>query len=517
MNRLQIDRLNEIEQEIKRIAEEMGLTTSEVEFEIVSSRKMIESMAYRFTTNFSHWSYGRDYDKQKTIYEHHGAGIPYETVWNSIPPRAYLVETNPVVLNILVMAHVYGHVDFNLENKYMRSASDYMDLAREARSAEKRFKTYERKYGIDEYEQTIDSAFSVCWHLPPDLLEEQEEEDIFRNRLIEMKQERIRGIQKREFHQDKKEIDTLKKEIEELQKKTPPMPVYDILRYVLNNSPKPLADWQKDILTTIREQTKFFEFQKRCKLLNEGWATYVHLYIMRRLYEDGLITADEHMDFSRYHAQVTQPSRRTLNWYNVGLKLYEDLVYRWDRGMHGREFRESKDPSKWTAFDNKEGKGLEKIFEVRKNYTDRMAIDEFFDDAFIRDAEIYLWNEQMDPRTGEIKQMIAEDNPTKIKRMLKSYFSLYGTPVITIEDGNYNGNRELFLKHEFIGQELNPVLESGALENIYYLWGKPVYLETAEIIRDSGGNPTGVRKLIHSYDGNNHSIKKEEKVPSSHS
>ncbi len=508
MNRQQIKRLNEIEDKIQRIAEEMGLTITDVEFEIVSSRKMIESMAYRFTTNFSHWSFGRDYDKQKTIYEHHGAGIPYETVWNSIPPKAYLVETNPVILNILVMAHVYGHVDFNLENRYMRNASDYMDLAREARSAEKRFKGYERKYGLESYEQTIDSAFSVCWHLPPDLLSEQEEEEVLRRRLIEMKTQRIRDIHKREFHQDKSEIETLKKEIEEIQGKTPPVPRYDILRYVLEKSPKPLADWQKDIISTIREQTKFFEHQKRCKLLNEGWATFVHMYIMRKLYEEGHITQEEHIEYSKFHSKVTQPSTKTLNWYNVGLKLYQDLVYRWDRGMHGKEFHELKDPDKWVSFDKEEHKGVQKIFEVRKNYTDRMAIEEFFDEAFIRDAEIYLWNEQMDPRTGEIKQIIAEEDARNIKRVLKSYFSLYGTPVITIEDGNYRQNRELYLKHEFTGQELNPMLESGALENLHYLWGKPVHLETVEIERDNKDEPSGVRKILHTYDGKNHNIEK---------
>ncbi len=510
MNNEQIKRLNEIEKEIRKIAGEMGLTTTDVEFEIVSSRKMIESMAYKFTTNFSHWSHGRDYDKLRTIYEHHGAGIPYETVWNSDPPKAYLVETNPVSLNILVMAHVYGHVDFNMENKYMRGASDYMDLAREARNAEKRFRSYERKFGMGVYEQTIDSAFSVCWHLPPDLLNEEEEDDALRDRLIEMKTERIKSLQRREFHEDKSEIETLREEIAALRSKTPPVPRYDILKYILEQSPKPLQEWQKDILSTVREQAMFFEFQKRCKLLNEGWATYVHQQIMRRLYKAGHISPEEHKEYSSFHSKVTRESPKTLNWYNVGLKLYEDLIYRWDRGMHGRKFRESKDPEKWIAFDHKDNKGIEKVFEVRKNYTDRMAIEEFFDEAFIRDAGIYLWGEEVDPLTGETKQVIVEDDPARIKRVLKSYFSLYGTPVITVEDGNYRDNRELYLKHEFTGQELNPKLESGALENLYFIWGRPVHLETTLLERNEAGQPTGAKKLLHRFDGKSHKFEGDD-------
>lgn len=507
MKKEQINRLNEIEEVIQRMAEEMGLTTTDIDFEIVSSRKMIEAIAYKFTTNFSHWSFGRDYDKQKTLYEHHGAGIPYETVWNTDPPKAFLVETNPAILNIMIIAHVYGHVDFNRENKYMRSAADFMDLAREARSAEKRFRSYERKYGLEEYEQTIDSAFSVCWHLPPDLLGPQKDDEALRETLIDMKRERIKTLQKREFHKDKSEIDVLKKEIKDLRHKTPPVPRYDILRYVLEHSPRPLQDWQKDILATIRDQTTFLEFQKRCKLLNEGWATFIHLTIIRRLYSEGLISDEEHNEFSRYHSKVTRPSRGSLNWYNVGLKLYEDLIYRWNRGMHGKEFRESKDPEKWIRYDRGENRGFEKVLEVRKNYTDRMAIEEFFDEEFIKDAQIYLWREESDPQTGEVKQVIAEDDPEKVKRVFKSYFSLYGTPVITIENGNYNNNRELYLKHEFTGQELNPKMEYGALENLYYLWGKPIHLETVSVERDDEGNPADIRKLIHTFDGKNHRIK----------
>lgn len=119
MNHAEIERLIQLEKRICEIAKEFGLLTKEISFEVIPASRMLEGMAYMFPVNFAHWSFGRDYEKYKTIYEHSGAGIPYELVWNFKEPRAFLVETNPFVLNVLVVAHVYGHVDFFLGSRYL--------------------------------------------------------------------------------------------------------------------------------------------------------------------------------------------------------------------------------------------------------------------------------------------------------------------------------------------------------------------------------------------------------------
>ncbi len=505
----EIKRLQEIELEIKRIAEDIGLTTTEIDFEIVSSRRMIEAMAYRFPTNFSHWSFGRDYDRIRTIYEHKGAGIPYEVVWNFKPPKAFLVETNPTALNILVIAHVYGHVDFNMENKFLKRAADCHDLSREARSAERRFRKYEKLYNLDSYEKTVEAAFTLDGYHSPDGMMERESDDKLKERMIKMKMERVKDLQRREFDRDKDELFKIRKEIQKLRRADPPIPRYDILNYILEKSPKPLSYWQEDIVSTIRDQGKFFDYQKRSKLLNEGWATLIHSKIMRRLYKEGFITQEEYQEYSQFHSKVVRKSKATLNWYNIGLALYKDLIHRWNRGMHGKSFDESKDPYKWSSWNSEDNAGMEKAFEVRKNYTDRMAVESFFDEEFIRDAQIYIWEKRRDPRTGTIKYVIAEDDPKVIKKMLQNTLSLYGKPTIKVQDGDYNRNRELYLKHEFTGFELDPRFESGALENVYYLWGRPVHLETVEIVEDEDTGKKRLRGILHSYDGKKHKIDKE--------
>src|SRR3989344_8638725 len=157
-------RMNAIERRIKEIAEEFGLSTTDIDFEVVSARRMIEAMAYHFPTNISHWSYGRDYDRIRTIYEHTGGGIPYEVVWNFERPRAYLVANNPFALNVLTIAHVFGHVDFFLRNKYLQHGRSFADIAEEARHAAVKFRAYEDSYGKDAVEKIIDAGMSLQWH-----------------------------------------------------------------------------------------------------------------------------------------------------------------------------------------------------------------------------------------------------------------------------------------------------------------------------------------------------------------
>ena len=70
MKTQELERLMAAEKRILRIAEEGGLVVRDTIFEVVPAGRMIEAMAYRFPTNFAHWSFGRDYDYHRTIYDH---------------------------------------------------------------------------------------------------------------------------------------------------------------------------------------------------------------------------------------------------------------------------------------------------------------------------------------------------------------------------------------------------------------------------------------------------------------
>ena len=91
MTKKELNRLIELDKRIQELVKEFGLLTTEVDFEVTTAQRVLEGMSYMFPTNFSHWSFGRDFEKHRTIYEHTGSGIPYEQVWNFDRPKAFLV------------------------------------------------------------------------------------------------------------------------------------------------------------------------------------------------------------------------------------------------------------------------------------------------------------------------------------------------------------------------------------------------------------------------------------------
>ncbi len=506
-----LQRLQKIEARIHEIAVDMELLTTETTFEVVPAQRVLEGMSYHFPTNFSHWSFGRDYERNRTIYEHTGQGIPYEQVWNFNVPKAFLVESSPFALQVLTIAHVYGHVDFFLANKNCQRARSFSDIAEEARNAAGRFQDYVDKYGIDESEHIIDAGMAIQWHQDLDPFAEEVPEDEQRERLMAVEQAKLERPDTIEGDftkpQTSEEISAIEQNLRDIMSKTPPQHEYDLLRYIKAHSPQPLRPSAVDMLSVIRNQARALAPNARTKLLNEGWATYIHVHIMRQLFQERLLTSEEHGVFSRFHSAVLRENRFGLNWYRVGYGLYEYIKEKWDKGRFGRDFDECEDPEARLKWDTEANAGNAKIFEVRANFSDRMAVELFFEDQFIHDQRLYLYQEQPDPDTGDIVDVIVESRPAVIRSLLKQQLTLHGAPAIYIKDGNYNDNRELYMvhmRHPNAQQELDGDYERATLEKVFRLWGRPVHLETDEITKDASGQQSDLIRVVDTYDGENH-------------
>ncbi|MBI5421041.1 MAG: SpoVR family protein [Parcubacteria group bacterium] len=501
---LDIERLKKIEKRIHEIAQEWGFLTTDIQFEIVGAQKMLEGMAYMFPVNFSHWSFGRDYEMHRTVYDHTGSGIPYETVWNFTPPVALLVETNPFALNTIIIGHVYAHVDFFLASKFLQLGRFFSDIADETYYAAERFREYEVQYGKDEVEKTIDAGMAIWWQQHPDLFFEEElDEDIARDRLLTTEREKARPGKDvaSQFKQGGLEDEVLRRKLRFLAERVPPEPIYDLLGYIARYSPL-LKSWQKDILSVMRNQARSLAPQRKTKLLNEGWATYWHVRFMRRLFEEGLLTAEEHGIYNDFHAGVTRENKVGFNWYRIGLALFEYIEEKYNKGRFGREYEACEDPVKKAYWDTHAMKGREKIFHVRSFYSDRMAIEEFFTDEFIHQMQLYIWEAYVDEKSGETTYYIAEKDPAVIRRMLTRSHTLYGIEPIVIQNANHNRSGHLYLNHLNTDVELDPKRRDGTLFHIFTLWGKPVSLETN--IDD--------KRVVCSFDGKKPEVKPKPKI-----
>ena len=103
-------------QKIEGVARSYGLDFYPVIFEMVDFETMNEVAAFGgFPTRYPHWRFGMEYESLSKGYRY-GLSKIYEMVINNNPCYAYLLESNALVDQKLVMAHVYAHCDFFKNN-----------------------------------------------------------------------------------------------------------------------------------------------------------------------------------------------------------------------------------------------------------------------------------------------------------------------------------------------------------------------------------------------------------------
>lgn len=120
----------------------------------------------------------------------------------------------------------------------------------------------------------------------------------------------------------------------------------------------------------------------------------------------------------------------------------------------------------------KPGTGREKIFEVREIESDISFMRNYLTKDLVDREDLYLFQKQ------NHQYKIVDKNWEEVRDQLISDRLNGGFPYITVENGDYSRNGELYLKHHFEGQELDIKYLEKTLPYIYRLWGRDVHLET---------------------------------------
>src|SRR5512142_2449905 len=152
--------LEEWDARIREKVAEFGLDCYAKEFELCDHNQMLGYMAYSgMPSHYPHWSYGKAYEKLKTLYDYGVSGLPYEMVINSDPAVAYLMRDNSLLLQILTIAHVYAHNDFFRNNFTFRSTRAEFTLTTfKAHAARVRRYVDMPSIGVDKVEAVLDAA-----------------------------------------------------------------------------------------------------------------------------------------------------------------------------------------------------------------------------------------------------------------------------------------------------------------------------------------------------------------------
>ena len=164
MQPIDVQRLERAIEEITERGLAAGLDFFPMRYEITPPDILYSIGAYGMPTRFSHWSFGKAYYRMKTDYDY-GLSKIYELVINSNPCYAFLLESNSLLQNKLIVAHVLGHSDFFKNNAYFSLTNRNMveSMAVTAR----RIRAYEEQYGRKTVETFLDAVLSINEHVDP--------------------------------------------------------------------------------------------------------------------------------------------------------------------------------------------------------------------------------------------------------------------------------------------------------------------------------------------------------------
>lgn len=532
------DRLEEARVEIEDYARKYGLDFYPTIFEAVSPKEMLVVAARDgFPSRYEHWRFGMEYRRMKTQFDLGGMRI-YELVLNNDPSLAYMLNDNNDVYNKLVIAHVFGHVDFFKNNLHFQHTD--RNMIDEMANHRRRIRQYSRRYGVDTVDDFVDNCLSInnlinfqCMEPPTTTRprpkkkkssffdseedgegNEKDDETLGRKRLRdddymdwwleEMIPEHARAHVRSSEEEKKKKKG---------KRGIPKGGIRDVMLFLIENAP--LEDWEVNTLSMIRDETYYFAPQRQTKIMNEGWATYWHTKIMRGEgmgiedavrrsldvpLQDPILDFSETDLFAGVNSGVLATSPTRINPYKLGFELYKDIEERWNRGLFGREYEECSDFEKKLLWDTGINEGREFLFTVRELYNDFGFLNRFLTKDFCRKQKLFIY--QKNPYHGWWYE-ISDRDWLAIKAKLLNQLTNAGEPIINITDDNYKNRRELYLKHEHPGPEdfdLRIDHAKDTLKSLQALWRRPVHIET--ILEE--------QRVRYSYDGETHTFEELE-------
>ena len=145
--------------QIREQARTYGLDFFNVIFEMCDYEQMNQLASYGgFPQRYPHWRWGMEYERLRKQH-FYGLGRIYEMVINNDPCYAYLQESNQLVDQKLVIAHVYGHSDFFKNNLWFSQTNRKMmdEMANHSTHVRK----HVEKHGQDVVEKFLDVCLSL--------------------------------------------------------------------------------------------------------------------------------------------------------------------------------------------------------------------------------------------------------------------------------------------------------------------------------------------------------------------
>jgi stage V sporulation protein R len=464
---------------------DLGLDVYPNQIEIISSEHMLDAYcSVGMPLMYQHWSFGKRFVREKEMYRKGYKGLAYEIVINSSPCISYYMEDNTMPIQALVLAHAaFGHNHFFKNNYVFQQWTDAEGILDYLEFAKRYIVKCEEQHGVKAVEELLDAAHAL------------QDQGVFRYRRRPKPNLREQKIRQRERESyDAQHYNDLWRTLpgtvapgEEAaadrefaeRKKRLKLPEENLLYFIEKNSPT-LETWQREILRIVRNVAQYFYPQKQTKIMNEGCASFVHYYIVNKLFDEGRISEGALLEILHSHSNVIlQPAFDDqrfggINPYALGLAMMQDI-----RRICTEPTEED---HAWYPAIAGNGDWRTTLRDAWANYRDESFIQQFLSPRLIREFKLFLVSDVAGNDHATVDGIHDERGYENVRKALARSCDISAVePDIQIVDVDLRGDRTLVLRHAV--REGVPLAERSRDEVVAYarlLWGYDVRLESVD-------------------------------------
>ncbi len=467
--------LGDFEREIGRIARDRyRLDTYSNQIEIISADQMMDAYSsVGMPVGYHHWSFGKQFLSTEQRYRKGHIGLAYELVINSDPCIAYLMEENSLTMQALVIAHAcFGHNSFFKGNYLFREWTDASAIVNYVLFARNYIAECEERHGVDTVEAFLDSCHALM-NLGVDRFR--------RPRPISTEKEKERQKEREDFLQRQvndlwRTIPKKQEQVEDEWPRFPSEPQENLLYFIEKNAPL-LEPWEREIVRIVRKIAVYYYPQRQTKVMNEGWATFWHYNLMNDLYDEGLITEGNILEFLQSHTNVVyqpdfdSPYFSGINPYTLGFAIFSDIR---------RVCENPTEEDKRFCPDYAGGDWLETVHHAMANYKDESFILQFLTPKVIRDLKLFSIVDDDADSAIRVSAIHDDAGYRRVREELSDQYNISKQePDIQVWEVALRGDRSMTLKH--LQRDRIPLDEDDAKEvvkHIHHLWRFDVHLES---------------------------------------
>ena len=177
----------------------------------------------------------------------------------------------------------------------------------------------------------------------------------------------------------------------------------------------------REILRIVRSLAQYLYPQKQTKVMNEGCATFVHHYIVHKLYDDKLLTDGAMLEILHNHSNVVfqpefdDPRYAGINPYALGFDMMQDI-----RRIASEPTDEDRE---WFPEFAGNGDWRQVLKEAWSNYRDESFILQYLSPTLIRKWKLFVLDDDAAKSHYTVSQIHDERGFRRVRQALAENWS----------------------------------------------------------------------------------------------